>query len=30
VLTGTDAQTTTYSQNGAVQGTHRSVPLAQA
>lgn len=30
VLTGTDSQTGTYSQSGAVQGTHRSVPLAQA
>lgn len=30
VLTGTETQTGTYSQNGAVQGTHRSVPLAQA
>jgi flagellar biosynthesis protein FlgN len=30
VLTGTDAQVGTYSQNGAVQGTHRSIPLAQA
>ncbi|GLQ99949.1 flagella synthesis protein FlgN [Dyella mobilis] len=30
VLTGTDAQTGTYSQSGAFQGTHRSVPLAQA
>ncbi len=30
VLTGTDAQTGTYGQNGAVHNTHRSVPLAQA
>jgi flagellar biosynthesis protein FlgN len=30
VLTGTDSQAGTYSQSGAVQGTHRSVPLAQA
>jgi len=30
VLTGTDAQAGTYSQSGAVQGSHRSVPLAQA
>ncbi|RDS81880.1 flagella synthesis protein FlgN [Dyella psychrodurans] len=30
VLTGTDAQAGTYSQNGAVHGTHRSIPLAQA
>jgi flagellar biosynthesis protein FlgN len=29
VLTGTDAQASTYSPNGAVQGAHRSVPLAQ-
>jgi flagella synthesis protein FlgN len=30
VLTGTDAQAGVYGQNGAVQGAHRSVPLAQA
>jgi flagellar biosynthesis protein FlgN len=30
VLTGTDSQAGTYSQSGAVHGTHRSVPLAQA
>jgi flagella synthesis protein FlgN len=30
VLTGSDAQTGTYGQNGALQDTHRSVQLAQA
>lgn len=30
VLTGTDAQTGTYGQNGALQDSHRSVQLAQA
>jgi flagella synthesis protein FlgN len=30
VLTGGDAQTGTYGQNGALQDTHRSVQLAQA
>jgi flagellar biosynthesis protein FlgN len=29
VLTGNDSQIGTYGQNGAVHGTHRSVPLAQ-
>ena len=29
VLTGTEAQTGTYGQNGALQDTHRSVQLAQ-
>ncbi|GLQ93836.1 flagella synthesis protein FlgN [Dyella acidisoli] len=30
VLTGNDAQTGTYGQNGSLQDTHRSVQLAQA
>jgi flagella synthesis protein FlgN len=30
VLTGGESQTDTYSQSGALQETHRSVPLAQA
>jgi flagella synthesis protein FlgN len=30
VLTGSDTQTGTYGQNGALQDTHRSVQLAQA
>lgn len=30
VLTGNDAQSGTYGQNGALQDTHRSVQLAQA
>lgn len=30
VLTGNDAQSGTYGQNGALQDTHRSVSLAQA